>query len=235
MIQNINAATLLAAWEHGSSQSKIERALTLLAMAWPERTATEWSSAGIGERDRRLMLLREILFGTELDTVADCRQCGGRLEMQLSISDLFLPASSASGTFVVEAAGRQLQCRIPNSADLIAVVRDPGPDARSTLLQLCVESDLSLLPAEAIERIIAGIAAADPQADIQIAVACPVCRHSWSVNFDIVSYLWSEIEDWAGRVFLQIHRLASSYGWSEREILALSAWRRQHYIDLIET
>jgi hypothetical protein len=30
-----------------------------------------------------------------------------------------------------------------------------------------------------------------------------------------------------------VHRLASQYHWSERDIFAVPAWRRQHYLRLI--
>jgi hypothetical protein len=48
-----------------------------------------------------------------------------------------------------------------------------------------------------------------------------------------VSYLWSELEEWAHRVLVDIHTLAGAYGWSERQILALSPVRRQLYVDMV--
>ncbi len=51
--------------------------------------------------------------------------------------------------------------------------------------------------------------------------------------FDILSYLWTEIEDWAQRLLVDVHTLAVSYGWSERDILALSPRRRRMYLELL--
>jgi hypothetical protein len=147
---------------------------------------------------------------------------------------LRLPLPTAAETFRVEAAGVQIECRLPNSADLIAVARDPGVNPRNTLLQRCVQADLSALPAAAIDDVVRTIAESDPQADVQISLVCPACQHEWPVTFDIVAYLWDEVDEWAERLLHQIHRLAASYGWSERDILALSSWRRQRYLEMIE-
>jgi hypothetical protein len=53
------------------------------------------------------------------------------------------------------------------------------------------------------------------------------------VAFDIASYFWDEINAWANRILREVHILASRYGWSERDILALSPWRRQFYLDMV--
>jgi len=74
---------------------------------------------------------------------------------------------------------------------------------------------------------------ADPQADVQIALCCPACEHKWQEAFDILSFLWEEIDAWVYRTLNDVHVLASAYGWSESEILAMSAWKRQAYLDLV--
>lgn len=75
----------------------------------------------------------------------------------------------------------------------------------------------------------------DPQGDIQLTLACPKCSHEWLSPLDIVSYLWREINTWAGRTLNEIHLIASAYGWREADILALSPRRRQTYLELIES
>jgi hypothetical protein len=51
--------------------------------------------------------------------------------------------------------------------------------------------------------------------------------------FDIVSHLWTELDAWARRMLREVHALAATYGWSEAEILRMSATRRRAYLDLI--
>ena len=70
-------------------------------------------------------------------------------------------------------------------------------------------------------------------ANLTISATCPACGNKWEIIFDIVSYLWGEINAWAVRTMHEIHLLAATYGWREADILALSAWRRQRYLEMI--
>jgi hypothetical protein len=45
--------------------------------------------------------------------------------------------------------------------------------------------------------------------------------------------VWRELDEWAERTLHEIHVIASNYGWSESEILELSARRRQTYVEMI--
>ena len=70
-------------------------------------------------------------------------------------------------------------------------------------------------------------------ADLRIGLHCPVCSHDWVVVFDIASFLWKEIDDWAGRMLRDVSDLAAAYGWSEAEILDISPVRRQLYLGML--
>ena len=85
--------------------------------------------------------------------------------------------------------------------------------------------------ADVVDAIVAHMAQADPQADIQLSLVCPQCGHQWQAAFDIASFFWSEINAWANRMLREVHILASRYGWSETDILAMSPWRRQFYLE----
>jgi hypothetical protein len=50
---------------------------------------------------------------------------------------------------------------------------------------------------------------------------------------DPLSFLWHELEQWARQTLAAVHRLAGAYGWREQDILALSAKRRQIYLEMI--
>ena len=51
-------------------------------------------------------------------------------------------------------------------------------------------------------------------------------------NFDIATVLWTELAGLARSLIEEVDALASAYGWSEREILALSGRRRRAYLEL---
>ena len=75
--------------------------------------------------------------------------------------------------------------------------------------------------------------AADPQAEITFALDCPGCGQGWNALFDVATFFWSELAAEARRLLREIDAIARAYGWSERDILGLSAGRRQSYLETI--
>jgi hypothetical protein len=149
--------------------------------------------------------------------VVSCPSCDEALEAELSASELVLPVAELP---------QGLGFRLPNSIDLVAVRGLEDPER--ALLQRCVEGD-----AGDPQQIAARMAEADPQSDLEIGLTCPSCGHAWSAPFDISSYFWSEVDAWAQRLLLEVHQLARGYGWSERDILSMSAPRRRAYLELL--
>ena len=234
----LSATNLLTAWEQGIAQHPLQRAVALLALAWPERTTDEWSKVSIGERDRGLLRLREELFGSRFEAIASCPECGERLELTFSTQDL-LAQRTSSEPLKLTSGGYEVDYRVPTTDDLLAVAGDPG-QARELLMERCVEArndgvaiSASALPDEVVRLLGQKMADADPQAEVQILLNCPACSHRWPTVFDILSYLWGEVEDWAQRLLQDMHALASAYGWSERDILSMSATRRRLYLELV--
>jgi hypothetical protein len=97
------------------------------------------------------------------------------------------------------------------------------------------EQAIEALPEPIAARIAECMEQADPQANVQLSLVCPACGQEWRGTFDIVSYFWNEISAWAQDVLRDVHLLASAYGWRESDILTLSPWRRQCYLDMITT
>ncbi len=237
----LNAVALLAAWEEGVSQPPIQRALTLLATVWPDASADEWAHASIGQRDGCLLTLREELFGSRLETTAVCPGCEEQLELTFSTQDIRAVAPPLQEGLRVAAGGYEVECRLPTSADLLEIAQPAAAGGREMLLKRCVHVarcgatvvDPTALPAEVVAAVMEAMARADPQADVQVALTCPACQHGWSMAFDILAYLWNEIEDWVRRLLREVHTLAAVYGWSERDILTLSARRRRLYLEMM--
>ena len=242
-MRSLSASELLAAWERGLGQSLVHRALALLAVVYPEATAADLLGLTIGHRDAELLALRERLFGPELAGVTACPQCDGQIDLSLDSAGMrsaFTSESTAEIEF--SAAGYQLQFRPPNSEDLIEVLNPVDPEtATEALLERCLISAhlegepvaAHSLPLEVLEAVSERMSQADPLADIQLAVVCPTCGHGWKAPFDIVSFLWHEIESLAARLIREVHTLASAYGWHEKDILALTPVRRQFYLALL--
>jgi hypothetical protein len=245
-MRSLSVAELLTVWERGWAAPPLERALTLLSATEPELSRAALARVTLGRRDARLLQLRERMFGPHLQLVVSCPRCTHVLEMTMTTSSL-LTSSPALSTdegrepaIDVSVAAYEVRCRPPNTEDLLACVGLGLADCHTRLFELCaVEArhqgrviNLRQLPEHVGRRVIDGIAASDPQADIQFHFNCPDCYHRWNEVFDIVSFFWSEIDAWARRMLADVHALASAYGWREADILAMSPGRRQIYLNM---
>lgn len=239
----LTAPQILRVWDEGRARSSAERALLLLAEAYPDESWDALASLPIGRRDDRLLALREQLFGSALTAVVGCPACSERLELSFSVADLRGGAEPppADAELTVEAAGYDVEFRLPDSADLAALDgAGDGVAVRQRLLMRCLlgarrngrARAVDRLPARVLDAVVRRMGELDTQADPQAALSCPACAHAWHAPFDIVSFLWAEIEAWVHRTLREVHVLASAYSWREADILALSPWRRQVYLEL---
>lgn len=238
----LNADSLLSLWEKGADLTPLRRSLLLLSSAWPEKSYEQWLQTSIGLRDEALLSLRESLFGRKLEATAQCSVCQESLELVFETVQIRATSETASQEGQVEEEGYVVRFRLPTSADLIAVTESETSPADAQLLQRCILSaqhaeqtiDAQQLPPNLIQRVQQDMVRLDPQAETLIALSCPQCQHSWQLSFDIATYLWEEISDWARLILKEVHTLARAYGWSERDILGMNAQRRHHYLELLQ-
>ncbi|MFE4519637.1 hypothetical protein ACFRMQ_36310 [Kitasatospora sp. NPDC056783] len=239
-MERLSAVALLATWESGLTASRTGRALLLHAAARPAEDRAALLAVPVGERDAELFELRVALFGERLDVLITCGNCAEEMEFDFAAAQVVGAARPADGPLVVAADGWQVSFRLPTTGDLAAVERLPAAEARAALLAECVleasraggPAAADQLPEELRQRMAEAAAEADPCADIRLNVACPQCGDRTKAGLDIVSHLWDELDAWARGTLLDVHVLATAYGWSEPEILALSPLRRRYYLEL---
>lgn len=197
----------------------------------------------IGERDACLLDIREKLFGPVFLNTTNCPECGQKMEWEMPVESIKLqPAGTGREQKPIELGynGYQVSFRLPNSTDILEIMAlgDSGFHEEA-LLKKCI--DVSTLPTPLSEDLPEDLKSAilqkmeehDPQADITMKIQCPECGHNWDVTFDIMQYLWAEIDDWAVRLVQDIYLLASNFGWPEKDILDMSRFRRNLYINMI--
>lgn len=243
-MRSLSASELLRAWERGLNQPLLQRALELLSFAYPQASSASLSGLSIGRRDAELLALRQQIFGPEMPCVAVCPGCGQRLDLTLDTREMLVAeAAGQEAELALSVGGYELQFRCPTSEDLAAAVDPDDPaESEARLLDLCMLSACrdgervapGELPQEVAAAVSGKMASADPLADIQLALSCPSCEREWRAAFDIVSFLWREVESLAVRLLREVHALASAYGWSENDILNLSPARRQFYLTILE-
>ena len=240
----LTAAGLLHAWEGGPALRPFDRALALLAAAQPEEGLEGLAQLTVGERDGRLLQLRQVSFGSVLRAFAACPSCGTEWTFGLRTEDLRgePPQRNADQLFDVEAGGVCARFRLPTLADFahlpafadLAAVRQQLAH-RCVIETVCdgLPTALDSLPPELIDAMSAKMADQDPQAEVRIALTCSACNHSWSALFDIAAFFCAEIAAAARRLLREVDALARAYGWREPDILALTPWRRDAYLQLV--
>ncbi len=243
-MRGLSGPEMIRIWEIGMRQHPLGRAMTMLGMALPEVPHDTLLAMSVGQRDAHLLALREQTLGSQLSCFAECPSCQEQLEFTCNVSDIRVVSASEPAEqarqFTMD--GYELHFRLPDTPDLAALV--PCQDvahARSILLQRCVLEcyrdgvavPVEELPAEVIDGLGSHMLECDPQAEVRLDLTCSVCGYQWLITFDIITFFWREICMHAKRLLHEVHTLAHAYGWREADILAMSAARREFYLELV--
>lgn len=229
----LGPADILSLWERGAQRHLLDRSALLCAWAHPDWLAESIADLPLGCVTRALMQLREASFGARIESHVDCEHCGSRLQLMLLTSDLLQP--EAGDLIEVNAGGRRV--RPPALRDLAAVAHELDAErAALLLLARCTlqgGDDVAALSSEELREIENALEAIDPNADLALDVHCEACGAQNTAQLDACVLLWDEIDAHARALFLQVHTLASAYGWSEGEILSLGVARRASYVAMV--
>ena len=243
-MQPLSTGGLLRAWELGGGElHRVDRAIALLEAGYPDVPRAALAKLSIGERDSLLLALRDQIFGPRLTALAVCPGCGERLELAFESADVRADRKQDTDQLLnLRLDDYEITFRPPNSLDLAALAGEGDiRDKKQALLHSVIsqaryrgaETEPNQLPEAVIAAIEDHLEQADPQAEVQLNLSCAACGHAWHALFDIVSFLWSEVDAWAARLLREVHSLARAYGWREADILAMSPGRRLRYLEML--
>lgn len=239
-------ANLLAVWEGGAGVTNAERAVRFAGLLHPEASASDIADRSIGAIDADVLRLRRHLFGDRLNCAATCPSCAADLEVPLSVSELLeAEAQFEDRESFLETSGYKLQFRLPRPSDVLRLTVSTVPSERyqAEFIAQCI-SDLTLpegaeadanLPQAVIDQLADEMQRLDPLAVVWLSMHCEECDAAWKSVFDITSVLWAEINHWARLLLVDVHLLAKTYGWAERDILGMSPFRRARYLEMVGT
>jgi hypothetical protein len=234
LMKPLNDRDLLQLCEQGSSMHPLDRGLLALSAALPDVSLGTLADWPLGRLNAALIVLRCACFGPRLQAWIACVRCAEKLEFELDGRALAQRAEDADYSKPVAVNGQTF--RLPTTRDVACVVQESDPErAALRLAEACLvaRDDSSASAATDLEEVGRQMSLADPMAEILVNLPCPACGHENNPHLDIGSFLWTEMEARAKRLLLEVHLLASAYGWTEQAILSLSGQRRAAYLEMV--
>lgn len=236
------AAEEWALFEQGEPRLPAERVTLLLgrcveiADQGGAELARELSA---GDRAALLLELRRRTIGETMRCLLECPQpdCGEQLELELAVGDLLTAGDLGEETHELELEDERVVYRLPTGADEERAARralDDVAAASRELLAACLVTAPDPWPEGLAEAVEEAIAARDPHIRLELAMTCPACERPAAIELDPAAYVWRELETRHAERQREVHLLASRYGWTEAEILALPPPRRERYLELVE-
>lgn len=214
----------LALIEQGSRLAPLDQGV-LLAATLGGASAAEVADMPVDRRDRLLIDVRLATFGRDIGFFARCPHCGEGNQADFDLG--VLPEASPADGVAASVGGREIVLRAPTSTTIAKAALAGRPDI---LIEDIAGPDASLDDPDRRAEVERALASAFPLLDVRFELTCSACETVFDVRFDIVPWLWREIESIASRTLDAVDRLARAYGWTEREILALSPARRGLYL-----
>lgn len=177
------------------------------------------------DRDALLAELHRREWGDRIVTTRVCVACGERFDLSFALSAVQAhlaqtatgaPASPPNGRQELDAASQGAR------AGVLALAAALGVDADAQDAAAAIEALAATLEAEA------------PILDLEITAECVECGHPQAAHFDVQSFVLQRLIGERELLQAEVHQLASHYGWSLREILALPRPTRRGFVRMIE-
>ena len=210
----------------------------VLAHCAGDSTPAFWWSRPVGERTAalvRLVTLTEPREHISLSARCVATGCDELFEFELSWRSLPECSMDTDPVQVDLADGRAVTLRRPTGADLQRW-RDARPASKADALRTMLKSlvmDGQAGP-EDEHTVAAALADADPLVDFTVSCRCPACDRPNEVAVDIEALALARLRSRQRAILDDVHQLASHYGWTEVEVMAVPPARRARYIALIE-
>jgi hypothetical protein len=216
--------------EHGLNRDDPRAAVTLAESLARDETGasldvSDWPVAAF---DRLLLEIYLSLYGPIAECRVVCRSCTEPFEFDLQPGKIAeRQDAEAAGIAAPDADGwwrvqEDFDVRAPRLSDLLAT------DRRNLSARISRGESTDQETADAFLELAA------PVLNLDIDAQCPNCDVHQVVRFDIAAYLVTALANERAFLTRETHLLASRYGWSHQEILALNRGDRRAYAALIE-
>lgn len=214
----------------------------LLTLHVPELDADALWALSVGDRIHALLAILGRAYEGPLWVERRCANeaCGEPIEIDLSPAELLALANTTHDAWtVVDHGGQRLAVRRPTGQDQLEWQLRSFDDEAQALREVAAGLLASDAPTELDDALVTAVDAAlaelDPLVCLELTVVCPYCDQDHSYEIDVLELILARFRERQNSVLVDVHALASRYHWSETEILAVPAKRRDRYLALIHS
>lgn len=232
-----DAAVLLAAWEGAGAVTPAAVGAVLLHHTGVVDDLDTSLDLPLATTSALVARVYAQAFGHTVEGVLSCDSCAEHMEVTLPIEAFTdIPDGPGAATVTPARAGPALVVRCPTTRDLLAVAADPDPAA--ALLARCLAGadgaavDPGSLAPDTLDAVDAAAEDLAGGAAVVVRSRCPSCGCDVSADVDVAGLLWQRVGDEVPALLAEVAELASAFGWSETDILAMGAPRRGAYLEL---
>lgn len=169
-----------------------------------------------------------------------CAGCGQEVELEVTLEEIAKLQEEADLVVMVEVeiGGESRAFRKPRGSDqerwggmTFIDEREAASAMIGTLaagpldMEVLAETDLGFIDEKLDE--------ADPLVNFLCNVGCGECGHANEFRIDLCETALGMLARLQKQLIVMVHKLASHYHWSEREVFDVPHWRRLEYLDLI--
>lgn len=202
----------------------------------------------VGIRIQCLLILCRLDHGDVFSVHVTCAgtDCGQLMELDLSINQLIAlqQATAPNHPIAIQHNDRKQQLRRPTGRDqrrwLKHVYADETIAAHAMIQMLWIAGQTAPKPPpesispEMLANVTRALNAADPLINYQSSTICPYCSHQADYPIELETLALKQMHHAQNNLLHSVHRLASTYHWSEAEIFSVPPWRRALYLKRIE-
>ena len=199
-----------------------------------------FNELSIGKRIVCLLVLAAGGQDKVLSLVLTCQDCSQELELELMLSEVLELQGEADRieTVSVDLGGKQVEFRKPKGRDQEiwggVQFRDERDVVVGMIGTLAMTPDFTpFIDQASVNAVEEAFDEADPLVDFRCRVSCGECGRLTEYTVDLMETALGMLNQTQNQLIYTIHRLASHYHWSERDIFAVPEWRRQKYVQLV--
>ena len=231
----LNGDAELGLWELSNAQKQRSETISGLIDTTCTFSKPAYKASDLSDGDRMFLLSKIAgqLGPKQLWFTQNCEACDTPFDSSVELKNIPIKPAAKDFPFVsIEYDKDVLKFRVPTGRDIESLGQKIDIDqARRDLIKRChVSGDLPELTDRLVDTIDEALEDCAPEIATEPLTQCPDCSSPARLKIDLADIVMQALSN----PLKDIHDIASTYHWSEADILSMPKSRREHYLALIE-